>query len=86
MDQCIQALKTGGKCYIATDWAEYGHEIDNVMRNMEQEGLIDVVTYYISVKDFLHDTLEIYDILQTSFARRAQREGRDVIVFQIVKK
>lgn len=81
MRQVMQSVITGGQCYIATDWAEYADEIDQVVRQLETDDVVDSVRYDVLVHDFQHTVPQVQEILQTSFAKRAAREGRDVAVF-----
>jgi tRNA (guanine-N(7)-)-methyltransferase len=85
MRDVMSRVMVGGVCYVATDWAEYADEINEVMEQLSHEEVIEVVRYDVSVGDFTATVPEISPILGTAFAQRAQREGRDVAVF-IAKK
>lgn len=86
MHQVMQSVTVDGQCYIATDWAEYADEIDQVVKQLETEGVVESVRYDIPVDNFQHTVPQVQEILKTSFAKRAAREGRDVAVFVLTKK
>lgn len=85
MRDVMSRVMVGGVCYVATDWAEYAQEIEKMMKQLNHEGLIEVVRHDISVVDFTSNIPEISQILGTAFAQRAQREGRDVAVFVLTR-
>jgi tRNA (guanine-N7-)-methyltransferase len=79
LSHVMKKISPGGVCYIATDWQDYAEEIDVLVAVYNHHN------YHIACNHTVPEILEIQDIMQTSFAQRSRREGRDVWVFVVTK-
>ena len=75
--QCVKILNDDGALYIATDWENYAEEIEKSL--MELSG-----GKYLKYSKLL-DSPVADKIQETTFAKRAIREGRSITVFKIAK-
>ena len=75
--QCVKILNDDGILYIATDWENYAEEIEKSL--MELSG-----GKYLKYSKLL-DSPVADKIQETTFAKRAIREGRSITVFKIAK-
>jgi len=76
---CLAKTKVGGKIIIATDWADYAEVIEN---NISE---IPFQSFKASGEEE-NFNLKYKMILNSTFARRAKKEGRKTVVFEIYKK
>lgn len=75
--QCVKILNDDGVLYIATDWENYADEIEKSL--MELSG-----GKYLKYSKLL-DSPVADKIQETTFAKRAMKEGRSITVFKITK-
>ena len=73
----LSKVKQGGEIVIATDWADYGIEIQEVLKELvsESRGLTQELEADRQIP-----------IKETTFAMRAQKEGREIYIIKFVKK
>lgn len=74
---CVEKLKLDGVLYIATDWENYAEEIEKVLIELAN---INILQYLK-----LLDSPISKNVLQTTFAKRAQKEGREITIFSLRK-
>jgi tRNA (guanine-N7-)-methyltransferase len=72
----LSKLKQGGLCVIATDWAEYASEIQEVVKKLLEENTVQKTA--LTEEENRH-------INETTFAVRAKEEGRGVSLFVLEK-
>jgi tRNA (guanine-N(7)-)-methyltransferase len=77
--KCLDKVQINGKIIIATDWGSYAEEIQKNINDMSFQ------SFHIATED-KDLSLKYEDILNSTFARRAKKEGRDTVVFEIYKK
>jgi tRNA (guanine-N7-)-methyltransferase len=76
VDLILAKLKFGGLCIIATDWVEYGKEIKEVVHMLKSDGRVEEIE---------PTEQERQNIFKTTFALRAQKEGRQISLFVLRK-
>lgn len=75
--QCVKILNDDGVLYIATDWENYADEIE--------KSLMDFSVSKALKYSKLLDSPVADKIQETTFAKRAIKEGRSITVFKITK-
>jgi tRNA (guanine-N7-)-methyltransferase len=75
--KCVNILTGDGVLYIATDWENYADEIE--------KSLMDLSTSKVLTYSKLLDSPVVDKVQETTFAKRAIREGRSTTVFKITK-
>ncbi len=72
----LEKIEIGGELILATDWQDYANEIEIALKNLEKE---------INIKAFELGDFESKIIKETTFAKRAIKEGRNISIFSYVK-
>ncbi len=72
----LSKIKLGGLCVIATDWADYAEEIIEVVQTLQK-------SLFIVEGELTKE--ETQNIFKTTFALRAQKEGREISLFVLKK-
>jgi tRNA (guanine-N7-)-methyltransferase len=75
--QCVKILSDGGVLYIATDWENYAEEIEKYLMELSES---KVLKYSKLLESPVVDKIK-----ETTFAKRAEKEDRESVVFQINK-
>lgn len=73
--QCVKILNDDGVLYIATDWENYAEEIEKHLMELSQ-------SVFLQYSKLLESPI-VDKIKETTFAKRAVKEGRENIVFKI---
>jgi tRNA (guanine-N7-)-methyltransferase len=77
IDKCVSALSQNGVLYIATDWENYAEEIEKNLMDLQKGKVLEYSK--------LLDSPVTAKILETTFAKKAETEGRDVEIFQVFR-
>ena len=72
----LSKIKLEGLCVIATDWADYADEILEVVQTLKMNGQVEETNLAEE---------ETQNIFKTTFALRAQKEGREISLFTLKK-
>lgn len=72
----LEKIMPGGQIILATDWADYADELEIVLNELAKEK---------GVRLSQVDGAQATNILQSTFAQRAQKEGRSVYLKKIIK-
>jgi tRNA (guanine-N7-)-methyltransferase len=75
--QSMKILSDGGVLYIATDWENYAEEIEKYLMELSES---KVLKYSKLLESPVVDKIK-----ETTFAKRAEKEDRESVVFQINK-
>ncbi len=73
----LEKIGVGGETIISTDWEHYAESVENILEELKKEGKINFEKY--------GESLEFKNILETTFAKRAKREGRSINIFKVLK-
>lgn len=77
IQQCVKILRDDGVLYIATDWENYAEEIERHLMELSQNRFL----HYSK----LLESSVVDAIKETNFAKRAVKEGRENVVFRVVR-
>jgi tRNA (guanine-N7-)-methyltransferase len=73
--QCVKKLSANGEFYIATDWENYAENIEGILMSLRDKKVLN----YSKVLE----SVDTQSIRETTFAKRAEKEGREIVVFKI---
>jgi tRNA (guanine-N7-)-methyltransferase len=73
--QCVKKLSANGEFYIATDWENYAENIEGILMSLRDQKVLN----YSKVLE----SADTQSIRETTFAKRAEKEGREIVVFKI---
>ena len=76
IENVLCKIKKEGHLVIATDWAEYADEIKQAIKEIQKEK---------SIREIEISTEDKKEILSTTFAKRAEKEGRGIYIVKLEK-
>jgi len=77
LEQVLHKTESGGEVTLATDWENYAESMQNILRVLSAEKKITFTK--------IGEGEETKNIFETTFAKRAKREGRNINIFKVSK-
>jgi tRNA (guanine-N7-)-methyltransferase len=77
LEKVLEKTVDGGEVVLATDWENYAESMEKILEELSSEKKI--------VFSKMDESEEVKNIFETTFAKRAKREGRSINIFKVIK-
>jgi tRNA (guanine-N7-)-methyltransferase len=82
--KCLEKINQSGEIIIASDWNNYTEHINNLLENLKAKKVLNFEKY-LNLNEIKFDEKEynFQKIYETTFAKRAIKEKREITIFKI---